>query len=70
MPGVVNMPELHELPPEKDGGDRNTRKGHWGRFLKGFVAAALIFGTFLAAQSWLASSHATDTDGSQIIEGN
>jgi len=34
------------------------------------VAAALIFGTFLAAQSWLASSHATDTDGSQIIEGN
>jgi hypothetical protein len=68
MPGVFNMPQLHELPPEK--GDNNRgRRDRWGWFFKGFVAAAIVFGTFLVAQNWLASSHATDADGSQIIEG-
>ena len=70
MPDAMHMPELHELPPEKDEDKHDGRRGRWSWFIKGFVAAALLFGTFLAAESWFGSSHADDIDGSRIIVGN
>jgi len=70
MPKAVRMPKnLEEVPiHDPDSGDRNQHR-HFGWFAGGFIAAALLFGSFLVYQDYFGSAVAGHDDARTIIVG-
>ena len=61
------MPEPEEIPIRTQ--DHAGRKGHIGWFLRGFAAAALLFGAFVVYQDYFSSAVASHDDSRTIIVG-
>ncbi len=70
MPRTVRMPKnLEEVPIHHPDPDGVSRHGHFGWFVSGFVAAALLFGAFLIYQGYFGSAVANRDEPRTIIVG-
>jgi hypothetical protein len=64
------MPKnLEEVPIRATDTDRIGRHGHFGWFISGFAAAALLFGAFLIYQGYFGSAVASQDEPRTIIVG-
>jgi hypothetical protein len=68
MPKIVRMPKLKEVPIHAPGHDRAER-GYVGWFLRGFAAAVLLFGGYLALGGYLNGATAAHDEARTIIVG-
>lgn len=69
MPNTVRMPKSEEIPIHRPDPDHAGRRGHIGWFLRGFAAAALLFGAFLVYQGHFGSAATSHDDTRTIIVG-
>ncbi|MGN6305741.1 MAG: hypothetical protein ACTHNH_13040 [Mesorhizobium sp.] len=67
MPKTVRMPEPEEVPIHTQ--EPSGWRGHIGWFLRGFAAAALLFGAFLVYQDYSSSAVVSHDDTRTIIVG-
>jgi hypothetical protein len=70
MPKTVRMPKnLEELPIHHPEPGHVARHDHFGWFMRGFAAAALLFGAFLIYHGYFGSAVASHDDARTIIVG-
>jgi hypothetical protein len=69
MPKAVRMPKLEDVPIHAAVPDRAGWHGHFGWFVSGFAAAALLFGAVLVYQGYFGSAVASHDDARTIIVG-
>jgi len=69
MPKTVRMPKPEEVLIHTPGPDHAGRNSNIGWFLRGFAAAALLFGAFLVYQDYFSSAVAGHDDARTIIVG-
>ena len=69
MPKTVRMPKLEDVPTHTPEPARTARRGRIGWFVRGFAAAALLFGAFLVYQDYFSSAVAGHDDTRTIIVG-
>ena len=66
MPKKVKMPKLKLVPLDRTA--TSARRLHFGWFVRGFVAAALVFGAYLAFTGFVGTARTSEA-GKTIIEG-
>lgn len=69
MPKMVRMSKPEEVPIHTQDLGHAGRHGHIGWFLRGFAAAALLFGAFFIYQDYFSSAVASHDDARTIIVG-